>query len=265
MKIFIPILSLLLLAGCVSTESIPVVSDSAPTQTIDVSKIHNAVPKVEPKSHYGNPNTYVVNGQSYSVLQSAANYDKKGVASWYGTKFNGQLTSTRESYDMFAMTAASTELPLPTYVKVTDLENGHKVIVKVNDRGPFDKNRLIDLSYAAAKKLGFANKGTALVEVQAIDPHHYNTKPDTPKTTTAPAWQPHLYLQVASFNNSEHAKQLQTRLSQLTTEPTYVDSSLYHDKPIYRVQIGPLANVTANDQLQKILHKEGLSAITVIK
>ena len=127
--------------------------DGPPSKNIDVTQIPNAVPKAEPKSQYGNPSSYTVNGKTYYVLKNAQGYDKKGIASWYGTKFHGQLTSTREPYNMYAMTAASTELPLPTYVRVTNLENGRQVIVKVNDRGPFDKDRIIDLSYVAAKKL----------------------------------------------------------------------------------------------------------------
>jgi rare lipoprotein A len=144
-------------------------TDGAPKVDIDASKIHDAVPKKEKKSPYAN-SSYRIRGHYYKVLKTAHNYDKVGTASWYGTNFHGKRTSTMERYNLYSMTAASTELPLPTYVKVTNLSNGKHVIVKVNDRGPFEQNRLIDLSYAAAKKLDFIDSGVARVRVTAIDP-----------------------------------------------------------------------------------------------
>ena len=139
----------------------------------DVNQVTDAIPKAEPKSRYGNPSQYKVFGQKYTVLSSSKNYSKEGVASWYGPKFNHKKTSSGEEYDMYQMTAANKELPLPTYAQVTNLENGHTVIVKINDRGPFKKGRIIDLSYAAAKKLDMTQKGTAKVRVTAIDPTAY--------------------------------------------------------------------------------------------
>lgn len=132
--------------------------------------VPNAVPKKEPLSPYGNPPEYERNGVTYHVLKSAKGYDKVGIASWYGPEFQGKRTSSGEPYDMYAMTAAHRTLPLPTYVEVTNLENGRKVIVRVNDRGPFKKNRLIDLSYMAALKLGIVGSGTARVRVRALTP-----------------------------------------------------------------------------------------------
>lgn len=144
--------------------------DGPPRYPVDLSHIPNAVPKREPRSHYGNPHSYTIQGHTYHVLSTARGYDRYGTASWYGRKFNGKLTATREVYNMFNMTAASTELPLPTYVRVTNLRNGRTVIVRVNDRGPFHAHRILDLSYAAAQKLGFARRGTAPVRVTAIFP-----------------------------------------------------------------------------------------------
>lgn len=141
--------------------------DSAPIFDFNASKIPDAVPKYEPLDPTCNSN-YTMDGHRYHVLKSAKGYDKIGVASWYGTLFHKHYTSTGEKYNLYGMTAASTTLPLPSYAKVTNLENGRQVIVKVNDRGPFRKNRILDLSYAAAKKLGYAAKGTAKVEVVAI-------------------------------------------------------------------------------------------------
>ena len=236
------------LISCGST-----IKDGPPAQYVNATDIPNAVPKVEPKSRYGNPSSYIINGHRYYVLKSARGYDKKGIASWYGTKFHGHLTATREPYDMFAMTAASTELPLPTYVRVTNLDNGRQVIVKVNDRGPFDEDRILDLSYAAAKKLRFAENGTALVEVTAIDVRTKKIK------------NPQIYLQIGSFARQNNADHLQAQIAPLTKAQVQINNGTYHNKPIYKVQIGPLASVEENDHLQKLLTTKGLQSITVIK
>jgi len=148
--------------------------DGAPAYPVDLAAIANAVPQVEPLSRYGNPASYVVYDQRYDVLNNSSGYVERGIASWYGTKFHGKRTSSGEPYDMYAMTAAHKTLPIPTYAEVTNLLNGKRVIVKVNDRGPFKENRLIDLSYAAATKLGITDDGTGIVEVRAIDPATYS-------------------------------------------------------------------------------------------
>jgi rare lipoprotein A len=143
-----------------------------------IDRIPNATPKVEPLSRYGNrfknSNTYVTGKKRYSVMPTSRGYSAQGLASWYGTKFQGRKTSSGEPYDMFSMTAAHRTLPLPTYARVTNVENGKSIIVKVNDRGPFHCNRLIDLSYVAAHKLGIIGRGTGNVKVESIDPrdHH---------------------------------------------------------------------------------------------
>lgn len=146
------------------------VSDSAPNVVPDNSKISDAVPRVEPKSRGGNRSSYKVFGKTYKVMNSSKGFVERGDASWYGTKFHGRLTANGERYDMYAMTAAHKNLPLPSYVQVTNLDNGKKIVVRVNDRGPFHKGRVIDLSYAAASKIGMLKKGTARVKVVAIDP-----------------------------------------------------------------------------------------------
>ena len=140
------------LAIGVASCSISSQQDGPPARTINTRYINNPIPRHLPKSRYGNPEYYTIQNKRYYVLKSAKNYDKTGIASWYGTKFHGRLTSSREKYDMYKMTAASPELPIPCYVDVINLENNQKIIVKVNDRGPFAKNRIIDLSYVAAKK-----------------------------------------------------------------------------------------------------------------
>jgi rare lipoprotein A len=142
----------------------------------DPSGIPDAVPKVEPKSKYGNPESYVVFGKRYHTKSSSNGYVERGVASWYGPDFHGRKTSSGERYDMYAMTAAHKTLPLPTYARVTNVKNGRSAVVKINDRGPFHGDRIIDLSYSAARKLGVVAKGTAMVEVKAIDPRQPESK-----------------------------------------------------------------------------------------
>ena len=146
----------------------PGVADSAPTQVPDISALREPTPKDEPRARYGNRSPYTVLGRSYHVMDSARGYVERGTASWYGEKFHGRATSSLEPYDMYAFSAAHKTLPLPTYARVTNLENGRSVVVRVNDRGPFHGTRLIDLSYAAAIKLGMHVKGTAAVEVRAL-------------------------------------------------------------------------------------------------
>ncbi len=136
------------------------------------------MPRYEPRSNYGNPPFYEVFGKRYYVLSSSADYVERGVASWYGPGFHKVRTSTRETYDMYGMTAAHKTLPLPAYVRVTNLQNGRSVVVRVNDRGPFVGNRIIDLSYTAAAKLDMLRNGTAMVEVRTVQPANPNGGPN---------------------------------------------------------------------------------------
>jgi len=136
----------------------------------DPAAIPDAVPTEEPLSPYGNPEEYEVFGETYHVMESSSGYVSEGLASWYGEEFQGRRTSSGEPYDMYLMTAAHKTLPLPTYVEVTNLENGRRAVVRVNDRGPFHPDRVIDLSYVAARKLGIVGPGTARVRVRALEP-----------------------------------------------------------------------------------------------
>lgn len=167
------ILSLSLLMILVSSCSHVRKGDGPPNFYVDESRVHNAVPKDEPLSRYGNHSSYRVKGKHYKVMKSSKNYEAVGIASWYGTMFHSRRTSSGERYNMLAMTAAHKTLPLPTYVRVTNLSNHREIIVKVNDRGPFKPGRIIDLSYVAAKKLGMMGRGTARVKVTAINPKTY--------------------------------------------------------------------------------------------
>ena len=147
-----------------------ILQDHAPTGDIKVDHLPDLVPKYEPKSRGGNKSPYEVWGKKYYVMDSAEGYKAEGTASWYGQKFHGHKTSNGETYDMYTFSAAHKSLPLPTYLKVTNLDNERTVIVRVNDRGPFHGDRLIDLSYAAAARLGYHKKGLARVRIEAITP-----------------------------------------------------------------------------------------------
>ncbi|MDX1452372.1 MAG: septal ring lytic transglycosylase RlpA family protein, partial [Oleiphilaceae bacterium] len=168
-KLFLVVCLSICLAAC-STSRYSMRHDKAPTGDFDASGVPDAIPVWEPLSPQGNRSPYTVRGKQYRILPSAAGYREEGIASWYGLKFHGELTSNGEIYNMYAMSAAHKSLPLPTYVKVTNLSNQRSVIVRVNDRGPFHSERVIDLSYAAAKKLGFDKQGTARVLLEAIVP-----------------------------------------------------------------------------------------------
>jgi rare lipoprotein A len=202
-------------------------------------------------SPYGNPSSYTVNGQCYHVAKTAHGYDQQGIASWYGKKFNGHLTSTREVYDMYQLTAASTTLPLPVYVRVTNLHNGRQLVVRVNDRGPFHAHRILDLSYAAAKKLGFARQGTTLVRVVALD------SPRAAVTTIKPVRKPLLYLQAGSFADQQHADRLRAKLGELTSLPVLI----FHEGGYQQVRVGPLPSVAAFDRLDARLKQRGFSEV----
>ena len=192
-KIFRNLLTLLLVtmlvAGCANKSAqstakktnegrYKVTKDYGPDNNVDVSHVVDAVPKVEVRSRGGNKSQYQVFGKNYSVLTSSLGYKERGGASWYGKKFHGYLTANGDKYDMYKMSAAHKSLPLPTYVKVTNLANNKQVIVRVNDRGPFHQGRIIDLSYAAASKLDMLGSGTAQVEVEAINPQTWKSTND---------------------------------------------------------------------------------------
>lgn len=264
------------------------IKDGPPRFNVDVSKIPNAVPKVEAKSKYGNPSTYVVDGYRYHVLSSADGYVQRGIASWYGTKFHGHLTSTREPYNMLAMTGASPTLPIPCYARVTNLRNGKSIIVRINDRGPFAPHRILDLSYAAAKKLGYIGTGTAYVQVAAIDPrypyrssfnhqyaaakqrnyvthatHYYaQAKPQNYATSAthhyAETKQRNIYLQLGAFAQYENALRLESRVRYYTNRPVHIAESETKQRRLYRVQIGPLLSATESYDVREKLQRAGL-------
>ena len=239
--------------------------DSAPSKAPDVANIPNAIPRDEPRSKYGNPAHYDVFGKRYYTLTSSRGYHEKGISSWYGTKFHGKRTSSGEPYDMYAMTAAHKTLPLPTYVEVTNLDNGRKVIVKVNDRGPFHDNRLIDLSYSAATKLGIVAQGTGLVAVRAITPG------EAPLAIVSEATQQPvsrgsvgMYLQVGAFSTVNRAEQLKSKIQQQIGDAVRIVPFLKPEGNVYRVRVGPLASVEYGDSLASRLLELGFADAHIV-
>ena len=240
-------------------------NDSTPDIAgIDFSKIPEPVPTAEPLSRYGNKSPYTVNGETWHVLPSAAGYDERGIASYYGSKFDGYKTSDFETYDMYKFSAASKVLPLPSFARVTNLENGKSVIVRVNDRGPFMPNRIIDLSLAAAVRIGIWPKGTGLVEVQGIDPAHPNAEP-APVTAVTPRTgkQPQLYVQVGAFADAANAERLAARLRGLNLGAVRVVAATVGGRILQRVQIGPLLDVDTVDRTTARLDALGLPHASV--
>ena len=242
------------------------------------------VPRVEPRSRYGNPSSYVVFGKRYYTLPSSHGFTERGIASWYGKKFHGRRTSSGETYNMYAMTAAHTRLPLPTYAQVTNLKNGRQVVVRVNDRGPFHQNRVIDLSYSAAAKLGIIKEGTGLVEVRALDPLNYQVaqipkkkvkenvsakqtadkKPQAQvishqledpqqQVIVSSAEAPRVFVQVGAFGDRANANQLLNQLNNLNLGVITISSVIKDAKELHRVRIGPLSTVqSADDTVAKL-------------
>ncbi len=246
----------LLLGGCSSV----VVKDSAPPRPLDVSTVPDAVPRIEPRSKYGNNPSYQVNGVTYRILTDATGYSERGIASWYGRKFHGQRTSSGEPYDMYAMTAAHRSLPLPCYARVTNLQNGRSVVVKINDRGPFHENRLIDLSYAAATKLDILSGGTGMVEVRVLDAR----EPALPAPPVVPSREPpRLYMQLGAFAQAENAQRLADKLTSHGFQPLIIPTRLGVEV-MHRVRLGPLPSVDFADDLVNKLLQLGFSQRHVV-
>jgi rare lipoprotein A len=221
------------------------IQDAAPVNPPDVSQVTDAIPKALPLSRYGNPPLYEVNGKKYRVLTSNAGYEATGYASWYGTKFQGKRTSSGEPYNMYEMTAASPVLPIPSFVQVTNLNNGKSVVVKVNDRGPFHSNRIMDLSYAAASKLDILRHGTGKVKIVAI------------QTGVILSEKNHNYLQVAAFSKTDNAISLQKKLMEIVDKPVHLIQTVQNNQPIYRVLIGPITNEQLSST-QDLLTQHGI-------
>ncbi len=224
----------------------PGVRDSAPVHALDISGIPEPVPRAEPTSTYGNRSPYTVLGKSYRVLERADGYVERGRASWYGQKFHGRQTSSREVYDMCSFSAAHKTLPLPSYVRVTNLDNGRSAVVRVNDRGPFHAGRIIDLSYAAAVKLGVDRTGTARVEVQALTGGGAQRSAIAPEVASrAPVAStdglgPQI-VQVGAYRDEGNARRIADQLRASGIDDVQVEHVRLHDGKVWRVRVGPVA------------------------
>jgi rare lipoprotein A len=260
--------------------------DYGPDHPVDVSNVHDAVPTDVTPSKSGNPSSYTVLGQTYTLLPACKGYHDRGIASWYGMQFHGGRTSDGETYDMYAMTAANKVVPIPCYARVTNLKNGKSVIVKINDRGPFVANRLIDLSYAAASKLGMLGAGTALVEVQAVGPGDLPPPavtapapvtavaavaglPAVPLATPAvppppAAGNPQIFLQVGAYSERANADHAVTTLTAGGVSHAFVEAASEGARTLYKVRIGPLADVDAVDKLSGSLAELGFKDVQIV-
>jgi rare lipoprotein A len=258
---FVLLLSLFILSSCGQ------VRDSAPKNySKQWDEIPDAVPVAVQPSKYGNPDSYKVFGKTYHVRESAQGFRQKGIASWYGEKFHGERTSSGEDYDMYAMTAAHKTLPIPVYVEVTNLDNNRKAIVRVNDRGPFHEGRIIDLSYAAATKLGVAQTGTANVSIRVVSTQSEKNSQRSAELVESPlAEDGKLYVQVAAFSTEENAM---LHLRKLHTEG-FSDVRLHIEskqgKALYRVRVGPLPSEQVAAQVVSQLKKKNHQNLKIIK
>jgi rare lipoprotein A len=229
------------------------------------------VPRDEPRSRYGNPETYEVFGRRYKVMKSSKGHVERGLASWYGPGFHSERTSSGEPYDMYAMTAAHKTLPIPAYVRVTNLENGRSVVVRVNDRGPFVGDRIIDLSYTAAWKLDMLRAGTAKVEIRVLEPGKRSA--DSPviaatgaATGAAPVIAPSgsssvaggRFLQAGSFASRANAAALADRLTASGIPGASIREAQVGERTLYRVRVGPVADAAQAVRLTEQLRSAGI-------
>ena len=220
---------------------------------VDVWQVPEPTPKHEARSHYGNK-PYTVFNKTYSPLKDVRGYRERGIASWYGKKYHGKRTSSGEPYDMYALSAAHTTLPLPSYARVRNLSNNRSVVVRVNDRGPFLDNRLIDLSYTAAARLGIIGTGTGLVEVEGLSPDEpapkeVRTAHEPPAAGYTAETAPKLYVQAGAFSHLDNARALRTRLEKGAIQPIEIQSTQLEHQLVHRVRIGPLTSVEEGDRV----------------
>ena len=243
--------------------------DGPPNVPFDVDSLPEPVVKDEPLARYGNHSPYEVFGKRYQVLPRSAGYVERGTASWYGTKFHGRLTSTREPYDMYQFTAAHKTLPLPSYARVTRIDTGKSVVVRINDRGPFVGTRLIDLSYAAAVKLGIHLTGTAPVEVRVLHPgDDLNAqRPPVPQPSKPPIVTSggNIYVQVAAFSARASAFQYRNRLLGEGFDEVRVFTARTDRGRVWRVRVGPLQTLEKAESVRARLRAGGFGEPRVMR
>jgi len=239
--------------------------DSGPTRPVDWTQVKPIIPKQEPKSRYGNPDSYEIEGITYHVMESSDNFRQAGVASWYGTKFHGRRTSSGEPYDMLQLTAAHKTLPIPCYVKVRNEDNGRELIVRVNDRGPFVKSRIIDLSYAAAHQLGMAHKGTANVSIETISfAPERALAAKTKLKNTIEQEQRKRFVQVGAYSNKASAQKLAKVLDREIALPVNISRVKRSGKSLFRVRIGPIHTLEIAQELAETLNIAELGKPSIV-
>ena len=250
------------LAGCAS--SVERSSDGPPVGAQTASGLPpDAVPRAEPKSRYGNPASYVVFGKRYYTLGSADGFVERGTASWYGTKFHGRRTSSGETYDMHAMTAAHKRLPLPTYVRVTNLKNGRSTVVKVNDRGPFVGDRIIDLSFSAARRLDMVRAGTAPVEIRALVPGASASAP-APTPAYSGATGEH-YVQAGAFVSADNAAARLAEVRSVISAPAATRARRRGTVQYHVVWVGPFAELAGARSISTALLNAGILGVHIVE
>lgn len=253
MNKIIPILLIFILCSC-STEQIKTSDISSQTPDTTVSTADQKL-RHHSKLHFGGAASQNTDEEE-NLLPRIARYLKQGIASWYGPGFHGKKTASGEIYDMYAMTAAHNTLPIPSYARVTNLENQRSVIVRINDRGPFHGDRVMDLSYAAAKKLDLEQAGTGTVEIKAIAPEQALTQ----LQNTAEKQEKSVYLQVGSFDNKKKALKLQNKIAASHLPQPKILPSKHKGSTLYKVQMGPINSPASAHKLNLQLAKLGITA-----
>ena len=223
--------------------------DRAPTRIVDLASIPEVIPEPLNRTGAGNRSPYTVLGKSYEVMPTEEGYNERGVASWYGEKFHGHKTSNGEVFDMFLASAAHKSLPIPSFLRVTNLDNNRSIVVRVNDRGPFHGDRVIDLSYAAAVKLGYADRGTARVQLESIVAT--GTSGDRAVRASNSVWNETLrvsstgskYVQVGAFSDLSAAQEVTSRVEEITSLPVFIRTvNTSNNKILHRVRVGPISD-----------------------
>jgi len=235
------------------SERYHVEQDSAPLRPISQGEVFDAIPQADPILRFGNVSPYVIDGVTYHVLEDYRDYREQGTASWYGAKFSGHKTSNGELYDLYQPSAAHKTLPIPSYARVTNLDNGKSIVVRVNDRGPFHSDRIIDLSYAAAVKLGYMEQGTAQVEVEVMEVVGVEDRRD-------PLYGNYRYLQLGAFGREASAQTLVEALKPLLTAEVFVSVVESDGTLLYRVRVGPVDDKSHLLAVQQQLQDSGYDA-----
>ena len=226
-----------------------ILQDRAPTRIVDLSVIPEVIPQPLNRTMAGNRSPYTVLGKSYQVLPTEEGYFERGVASWYGEKFHGHKTSNGEVFDMYQVSAAHKSLPIPSFLRVTNLDNNRSIVVRVNDRGPFHGDRVIDLSYAAALKLGYADRGTARVQLESIvatgafRDGGVSTANSAGNETLRVSSPDSKYLQVGAFSELSAAEEVSSKVEEITSLPVFIRTvNTLNNTILHRVRVGPISD-----------------------